>query len=221
MTTSSTAPRQARSRDTETRIVQALRALLAEKPLDALSIQDVATRAGVSVGGFYARFASKEHAMLHVLYEGYVAQAIATADEALSPARWYGVPMGPIIHAYFRMMIDVGRDHQGVLREMVRRSRERPDEVAENEAWRLFRDRVHAPFRRLLEARASEITHPDPARAITFGYAACSSALREALLFGHMQPSAGDITDHQLAAELARMLCAYLGVQPPTDIDPT
>ena len=208
-------PAQARSRDTEARILAALRELLEERALDEVSVQEVAARAGVSVGGFYARFASKDHAMAHLLYEGYVAQTVAEAGRVLDPARWEGEPIARVARAYFGLIVETARQHLPVIRELVRRSREAPDEMERNEAWARFREHVHAPFRRLLEARADEITHPDPALAISFAFSACSSALRETVLFGHMQPSMGPIADDVLAAELSRMLCSYLGAPYP------
>jgi AcrR family transcriptional regulator len=209
-------PRQPRSRDTEERILRAFGELLAESSFEAVSVQQVAGRAGVSVGGFYARFGSKDDALLHLLYAGYVRDAIAMAERVLDPARWQGVGIAPIALAYFKLMLEAAYAHNGVLREMVSRTRANPDAVRDNAAWASFRQGVHEPFRRLMAERMAEVDHPDPPFALRFAFATCSSALREAVLFGHMQPSMDAVDEETLARELARMFCRYLGV-PFTD----
>jgi AcrR family transcriptional regulator len=215
MPTAAPSPQQARSRDTQARILAALQALLAEKSVDAIGVQELATRAGVSVGGFYRRFATKEHALAHLLYEGYVTEAVEAADAALAPGRFEGAGTGEVVRAYLEMMESVGRRHLAVLRELVRRHRENPHEMAHSEASARFRERVHAPFLRLLSARADTFGHPDPALALRFAFSGVSSVMREALLFGHMQPAMGPLPEGALVAELTRMFCAYLGVPPP------
>lgn len=205
-------PQQPRSRQTEERILRAFGELLAESRFEDVSVQQVAGRAGVSVGGFYARFGSKDDLLLHLLYAGYVREATEIAARVLDPARWEGAGIAPIAHAYFTLMIDAGHGHSGVLRELVQRTRANPDTVAGSAAWQAFRQNVHEPFLRLMAERMDEIDHADPELALRFGFSACSSALRETLLFGHMVPSAGAIDEPTLARELARMFCRYLGV---------
>jgi AcrR family transcriptional regulator len=211
-------PRQPRSRDTEERILRAFGELLAESRFEDVSVQQVAGRAGVSVGGFYARFGSKDDALLHLMYAGYVRDALALAETALDPERWRGAGIAPIAHAYFTLMLQAANAHTGVLREIVSRTRVNPDAVAGNAAWAAFRAGVREPFRQLMAERTAEVDHPDPPLALRFAFAACSSALREAALFGHMEPSMGPIDTQTMARELARMFCRYLGV-PFTDED--
>lgn len=209
-------PRQPRSRQTEERILRAFGELLAEARFEDVSVQQVAGRAGVSVGGFYARFASKDDLLLHAMYAGYVRDALAEAERVLDPARWEGVGMAPVAEAYFRLMLQASRDHMAVLREIVHRTRGNPDTVRDSGAWAAFRQGVHEPFRRLMAERMGEIQHPDPEFALRFAFSACSSALRESVLFGHMQPSMGEVDEETMARELARMFCRYLGTPFPT-----
>lgn len=205
-------PRQPRSKQTEERILRAFGELLEVSRFEDVSVQQVAGRAGVSVGGFYARFGSKDDALLHLLYAGYVRGALALAERVLDPARWEGVGIAPIAHAYFRLILDAGHGHNGVLRELVSRTRVNPEAVRDSDAWAGFRQGIHEPFRRLLNARMEEVDHPDPPFALRFAFSACSSALREAVLFAHMEPSMAPVDEPTLARELARMFCRYLGV---------
>jgi AcrR family transcriptional regulator len=212
-------PRQPRSRQTEERIVRAFGELLSEARFEDVSVQQVAGRAGVSVGGFYARFASKDDLLMHTLYAGYVRDALAEAEQVFAPGRWDGAGIASIAHAYFALMLRVSREHDTVLREIVHRTRGNTDTVAHSTAWAAFRQGVHEPFRRLLAERADEVEHPDPSFALRFAFSACSSALRESLLFGHMQPSMGEVDEDVMAAELARMFCRYLGIPFPAGAD--
>jgi AcrR family transcriptional regulator len=60
-------PRQRRSAQTQERLLDALEALLNERVFEQISIQDIATAAGVAVGTVYRRFRNKE-ALLPALY---------------------------------------------------------------------------------------------------------------------------------------------------------
>src|SRR4026208_1757119 len=53
-------PQQARSPQTAERITAAALELLEKKSFAEMSVTEIARRAGVSVGGFYARFPSKD-----------------------------------------------------------------------------------------------------------------------------------------------------------------
>lgn len=61
---------QARSRQTRDRLVAALEALLREKDFEAITIADLAGRAGLSVGAVYRRFENKD-AFIPVIFELY------------------------------------------------------------------------------------------------------------------------------------------------------
>lgn len=217
--TSTRRPRQPRSRQTEERIVRAFGELLGSARFEDVSVQQVAGRAGVSVGGFYARFASKDDLLMHAMYAGYVQDALALADDVLKPERWQGQGIAPIAQAYFGLMLRAARDHGPVLREIVHRTRGNPRTVAHSPAWAAFRRGVHEPFRRLLAERMDEIRHADPPFALRFAFSAVSSALRESVLFGHMEPSMGPVDEETMARELARMFCGYLGVSFPDGAD--
>lgn len=204
---------------TEERILRAFGELLAEARFEDVSVQQVAGRAGVSVGGFYARFASKDDLLLHAHYAGYVRDAVAEAEQVFAPGRWDGAGIAPIAEAYFALILRVGRDHEAVLREIVHRTRGNPDTVAGSTAWAAFRQGVREPFRRLLAERMGEIDHPDPPFALRFAFSACSSALRESVLFGHMQPAMDPMGHDVMARELARLFCRYLGIPFPAGAD--
>jgi AcrR family transcriptional regulator len=205
-------PRQARSQDTLERILDAAEALVAEKGFADATVAEVARRAGSSVGAFYARFRDKD-GLLYALYERYFEQATATADAALDPARWAGVPIPAILRAVVRFLVEIYRERSGLIRAFVVR----------NHADGEFRARqarlshyVNDKLSRLLLARADEIRHPDPPRAAAFGLTLVVSTIESVILFGEMRSSALSLDDEELSSELARVFLAYLGIEVPT-----
>jgi len=58
------APRQERSREARARVLAAGLALFGEKGYEATSIDEIAARAGVAVGGFYRHFRTKRQLLL-------------------------------------------------------------------------------------------------------------------------------------------------------------
>src|SRR4051812_25812680 len=88
-------PRQARSKDTLERLLDSALELLEEGSFAEASVQKITARAKSSVGAFYARFSDKDALLQHV-HQRYADEAIATADKALLPERFLGVPLADI-----------------------------------------------------------------------------------------------------------------------------
>jgi len=69
-------PKQERSRRAREALLEAALALFGERGFDASSVEEIATRAGIAVGGFYLHFRSKRQALL-VLMDRWVAELAA------------------------------------------------------------------------------------------------------------------------------------------------
>src|SRR5579871_4788684 len=84
-------PRQRRSRESFERVLDAAARLLEENGFEGFTVQEVASRSGVSVGAIYERFGSKEsllrvvHARTMEALETAVAE-IETQDAPAEPA---------------------------------------------------------------------------------------------------------------------------------------
>ncbi|HYL35232.1 MAG TPA: TetR/AcrR family transcriptional regulator [Bryobacteraceae bacterium] len=91
-------PRQKRSREKRARLKEAGLALFGEKGYEATSIDEIARRAGLAVGGFYQHFRSKRQLLL------------ALMDELLE--RLSGLDLRP----------DIAADVRRALREMLSRA---------------------------------------------------------------------------------------------------
>lgn len=201
-------PQQARSQETLDRILDAAERLVAEKGFEDTTVADVVARAGSSIGAFYTRFPDKD-GLLYALYERYLAQANATADLALDPARWSGADIATILREAIRFLVAVYREQSGLIRAFVLRNHVDPEFRARQ---RRLSHRVSERLAALLLARASEIRHPQPARAAAFGFTMIFSTIESALLFGEMRSDDLALGDDALAAELTRAYLAYLGV---------
>lgn len=201
-------PLQARSQETLDRILDAAEALVAEKGFEDATVAEIARRAESSVGAFYARFRDKD-GLLYALYERYFEQATATADAALDPARWAGVPIPGILRAVARFLVEIYRERRGLIRAFVVRNHTDAEFRARQERLSHY---VNAKLSELLLARGAEIDHADPARAAAFGLTMTVSTIESAILFGEMRSSVLALTDDELSSELTRAYLAYLGI---------
>jgi len=208
------APQQARSQETLDRILDAAERLVAEKGFGDTPVADVVALAGSSVGAFYARFRDKE-GLLHALYERYLAQATATADAALDPARWEGAGIATILGEVVRFLVTIYREQEGLIRAFVLRNHTDAEFRARQER---LSHHVTERMRALLLARAGEIRHPRPERAANFGLTIVFSTLENTMLFGEMRARGLALEDEELAAELSRAVLAYLDVPPQTAV---
>ena len=204
-------PQQARSQQTLDRILDAAEALVTEKGFADTSVAEVARRAGSSVGAFYTRFRDKD-GLLHALYERFLEQAVATADDALDPERWEGAAIAEILDEVVRFLVSIYRDSEGLLRAFVLRGRIDPEFQARQER---LSHHVSRKLSELLVARRDEIATSEPERAASFGLTVVISTIEAAVLFGEMRSGTFIFSDDEIAAELTRVYLAYLGATDP------
>ena len=203
-------PKQARSLQTAERITAAALELLERKSFAEMAVAEIARRAGVSVGGFYARFPSKD-ALLQYFDVTVVEGILATAREELDGDRLRGRGAREVVEIYVRMAVDFFRRHRRVLQQVALRSRTSRDPA--------FRERIreanrflHGRFRALLQERRKEIDHPDPKVAIDVGLTFISATMREYTLFAEFRPDFAPVSDAKLVRELTSAFCAYLRI---------
>ena len=205
------APRQARTREGLTRLLEAAEALVATKGFDETSTAEIARVAGSSVGALYRRFGDK-NGLLHALHERFCDEARATADVALDPARWSGAPTEEVVHEFTAFVVQVFREREGFFRAILQRGasdpvvRERTDQLFEHLAGRLAA---------LLRGRGGDIAHGDPTLAATVGLRVVIGALTHAV---QAQPHSLPLSDDRLGDELGRVFTTYLGVSAPSTV---
>ena len=204
------APLQDRSRRTAERITAAALALLEKKSFAELSVAEIARKAGVSVGGFYARFPSKQ-ALLQYFDATVIEGILARAEVELDPARLAGADARAVVATYVRLAVRMFRRHRPVLQQVALRSRTSTD-PAFRERIRGANARLHGRFRALLLARRFEIRHPDPELALDLGLTFVSATMREYVLFAEFRPDFARLDDARLMRELVHAFCLYLGI---------
>lgn len=209
---SSIPTRQARSRRTANRIVAAAVELLSDKGFEDLSVAEIARKAGVSVGGFYARFPSKQ-ALLDYLQETVLGGLLERARELFSVEGSAQLSAAQVIEQYMAMAVDGFRRHRLVLQQISLHSRTSSDPA--------FRCRIlavniefHDLFRARLHERLAQMEHPEPAPAIDIALTATSAVMREYVLFSNLRPQFEPIEDERLVQELTDLFCSYLRIHP-------
>jgi AcrR family transcriptional regulator len=207
-----TPAQQQRSRDTHDSIVRAFRGLLASEAFDKISVAQIAKRAGASVGGVYARFASKD-AMLLPVIDDILGEMTAALDTSLDAVSGTGESLASVVSAYVFPMIAMFRRHRPVMAQLVR--------AARGDTARALGDRVHAfnlhahgRFRALAWEHRDEIGHPSARNAIEFALFLGSASAREAILSANWRSYEMEPDDDTVAREISAAMVAYLQAEP-------
>src|SRR6058998_101398 len=99
-------PKQARSERTLQRLLGAAQALINEKGHAAVSIPEIARRAGSSVGGFYARFRDKSE-LLRALEERHFIEVWQRLEALADARRWENVSTAQVVEAAVGELVSV------------------------------------------------------------------------------------------------------------------
>lgn len=200
-------PKQARSVDAMQRILVAAHELFSTRDYDEVSIADIAKAAGLSVGGFYTRFPTKEH--LVVVLMGDVADELrATMGREMSPARIAGFSLRDVVHQYLTMMGTAFLRHRGLVRPAALIARQTRDEALRT-LMKRFNDDVHSRFREMLLERLPLHVRANGTARIDIAILWSSAAMREVLLYG--EPVSSLSRKHTtLIDELTRGVTLYL-----------
>ncbi len=202
---------QARSQETLERILEAAEEVVSEKGFDNATVSEIVRRANSSVGAMYARFNDKD-SLLVVLHERFCEQALATTDAVLDPVRWKDSSIAEILATALPFVAHVYQQKRGLLRAFMLRGSADP-QFAER-ASRVARE-ISERMIALFMPRRHEIKHPDPVVAVDFGMRVTFDTLDMVTFWGDIQRSKVTLTTDELAAELTRMFCCYLGIDPP------
>jgi AcrR family transcriptional regulator len=202
-------PQQARSRASERRLLAAARRVLAAKSFDRVSVAEIAAAAGLTVGGFYSRFASKEALLERLEREVFdetralVARIATLAGRGAPPLELLGALVGDHVRFY--------RRNSAVVRALVVRSR------SDTELSEQLRELSRQNYAVVAEALAAggEIRHADARVALEFALYAERSVLREAVLFGEGWAKERRWSDARIAAETVKLVASYLGLSGP------
>ena len=202
-------PKQARSRRTLDRIARAALGLMEEGGLENATVASIVSRAGTSVGSFYARFDGKEE-LIRYLQDRIWAEARDRWDSAMAAQTWGSRSLEGVVQGVVSLLLQSFRAdyHQ---REILGRER-RQDEEGARRVF-AFHQHILSTITPHFLANRKEITHPDPEWAIRLGYRFAVGGIRELLeLEGAVGVVDGASTAEGVVPELSRAWIAYLGV---------
>jgi AcrR family transcriptional regulator len=204
-------PVQARSVASYERLIAAARAVLEEKSFDEATVAEIATRAGLTVGAFYARFEDKESLLRHLeelLFDEMretVARVAACADRGeLRPAE--------LVRGLVVALAGLYRGDRAVGRALILRAS--VDAELRERLRQLNRENIGRVVGAL--AASGAIDHPDPAGGLEFALLAERSILRAAILFGEGFSHDREWSDERVVEETTRMIVRYLGLETET-----
>lgn len=201
-------PRQKRSEATLARILDAARTLLAVRDIDEVTVEDIASEAGVSVGALYTRFRSKDELLTHLLDVTQRSQAERLA-EVLAEARWGTVDLAGRVTWLVEQLQASARAQPGLIRAVF--ARLLSQSPALNAGPAALNARSVALLAAWLQAAPDGVTAPDPDLAAAATAAWLSYSVHMALLYDFAFPGRDG---GEVAGELKRAALAALRPAP-------
>jgi AcrR family transcriptional regulator len=197
------APRQARSRATADRLLEATFALLSESGLEGAVIPRIAERAGVSAANIYRRFADKDALVRATILQAL--RASRAVNEGTLARMLVRATLAASARRLMTLLIEQYRSQPRLMRALLRFIENDTEAEFVREARALLRANAELVARALLVHR-DEIAHPDPARGLAFAVMNATVVVEAYML----DPHAGEwLGGRRLgAAELARELAA-------------
>lgn len=178
-------PRQARSRETLRRILDAFEEALKDKTFEEVTVGELCERAECSVGTFYGRVESKDALLEHLRRRVY-GEVEARLGELFDPQRGATNDLESVISEQLDVLLDFHLLRRGVIRAVVIQARRHP---AFAEQTQLFNGAVLRLVRESWLQHRDEITAPDPVFAAEQASIMIAGYLREAIVFRELWPT--------------------------------
>jgi AcrR family transcriptional regulator len=211
MTKPSLAPRQARSRESETKLLKATAAVLGQYGLDGATIPRVAEQAGLTPGAVYRRFPDKnallERCVLRILED-----QLKHLQQRLTPEIASKTKLPALIEEIVRGNLMSFRHHAKLLHALQQFVRASDHRAFKNKATELENSVIENCLDALMTYR-KQIHHPDPKAALFTAFIMLNAMLRELFSdddtikqYQKFMPT----DDDALVRELSRMMLSYL-----------
>jgi AcrR family transcriptional regulator len=207
-------PQQARSKESQARLMRAAREILNEKGLEAATVPRVAARAGLSAGSVYRRFPDKD-ALLRSVILDFVQRTEASNAAVLTPKLAKLGSLSDFAAMAVKTSLASYRKNARMLRAIHQFILAHRDAAFIKKVYEVEVRSVQRVTDFLLLKR-KEIRHPHPARAVTFALMLLGFTLQEIIVL-EVLPEVKDLrlprNDDELAKELTRVFLSYLGVE--------
>ena len=197
---------QTRSKATEEALARAARELLATRSFADIRVDEVARRAGISVGGFYARFQGKS-ALLHLADIDFLDDCV-TAFDAAVPEDYEG-SLEDLLYAFITVMVQQFDKHRDTVVQIMKYASEE-DVLDFRQRATVFNNFVHGRLRSKIALHAGEIVHPDLSIAINMTIFIASASARAAVFHGALSAYPIELSLEALIEELALNAIRYL-----------
>jgi AcrR family transcriptional regulator len=185
------------------RILQALEELLAEKPFDRITLQELALRSGSGTSSIYARFRDKQ-ALILGLHARLREQVLDCLERLTDPKRWSGEKPERLVAAIVPPCVKFYRLHGALIRAALNlddaEMRERQASVLRFAA---------AKFTALIPTTSPGETKA-VAAAIDFSVRMVASVMYSALLFGEVEIGRQSMSDREITRHLVRTITCLL-----------
>ncbi|WP_077035461.1 TetR/AcrR family transcriptional regulator [Pelomonas sp. KK5] len=198
-------PKQARSRESFERVIEATLSLLGERSYEQLTLAEISQRAEASIGSIYGRVKGKEEllrAAQVIFFERSAEEYGALIEQIRS-----GPPeLALVVPALVKGLGERLRQNAGPLRAFMNRA---PLDPVIQAAGKAFYAQHHGALIRLVVDLKDQIAHPEPERAAEAALATVFAAQARYLGLDSAAPSGeGDWT--QILDDLADMMLAFL-----------
>lgn len=201
-------PLQNRSRATASKVLDALDSLLQEKPLDAISLQELAQQAGASISSIYARFRDKQ-ALVLALHERVVEQLKARFLEQTQQDNMQ-VPLRELARRIIADFLAFARRHEHIYRAVVL--------SGDPLIYQRVVDQIQLASRLcilFLQNRTTDFSE-DTALRVDMAVRVVAATLQQTWIIQRRSPSLYALDDDALVAQLVDMIMPYLAL--PDDI---
>ncbi|WP_438388985.1 TetR/AcrR family transcriptional regulator [Actinopolyspora saharensis] len=152
-------PQQARSRESQEKVLNAAEQVLLTGGIEEFTIAAVAEHAGVSVGAIYRRFTGKEP-LLHAVKDQLLARLEHNVTAALAPC---DDELATVLEAFAHALATTFADHHRVFPELLSGQHDQARERGLRTLATIQRAATEAA-----EPHLDEIRHPEPRPALAF-----------------------------------------------------
>jgi len=207
------APRQARSRETLRRLLDAAEVVMVKHGVEGTTIPRIARHARVAPATVYRRFRNKE-ALMRAVFRRFNERSSGAVQEQFDADKLRGIGLVRFATQVVQGMVRGFRANAALSRAAVLYAERNPRadfirKSGESEA---------RSFERMVDTFLlwrDQIDHPDPEQAIRVAFLVVASTLRDLVIFDRMRlmTSVIPVDDEVLTRELPRVFLACLGVR--------
>lgn len=205
-------PRQARSRESLRRLLDAAEVVLEKHGVDGATLPRIATAARLSTATVYRRFRDKD-ALMAAVFRRFVEHNAQELARKVDPEPIRKMGIRKFARQWIGALLQGYRTRTGLVRAAVSYSEQHADAAFVRRKEKLEIESFSRMATLFLLWRG-EIRHPNPEYAVRFAMVMVAMALRELILFEqvHLFEKLLRLDDDRLQEELPRAFLRYLGV---------